>query len=79
VDLSILGREEVRFREFEAQIRQEYAWVPDAVFGSGRAAILQGFLSRERIYVTDWFCTKYEQAARRNLETSIRRLRQMAE
>ena len=75
-DLSILGRDERRFMEFEEQVRREYAWVPDAVFGAQRAEILQGFLGRARIFATDWFRDKYEQPARQNLEASIRRLRQ---
>jgi len=78
VDLSILGREEKRFMEFEEQIRREYAWVPAAVFGPKRAEILQRFLARERIFAADWFRDKYEQQARRNLEASINRLRRLA-
>jgi predicted metal-dependent HD superfamily phosphohydrolase len=74
VDLSILGRDEKRFFEYEEQIRREYAWVPAAVFGPKRAEILQGFLARKRIFITDWFRDKYEQHARRNLEASIHRL-----
>jgi predicted metal-dependent HD superfamily phosphohydrolase len=36
-DLSILGAEPARFQEYEAQVRSEYAWVPDATFRSTRA------------------------------------------
>jgi predicted metal-dependent HD superfamily phosphohydrolase len=74
VDLSILGRDERRFFEYEDQIRREYAWVPAAVFASKRAELLQGFLARKHVFVTDWFRGKYEQQARHNLEASIRRL-----
>ena len=76
VDLSILGRDEKRFFEYEAQIRREFAWVILEVFRSKRAEILQRFLDRERIFATDWFRKKYEQAARRNLAASIRKLTQ---
>src|SRR5262245_24634607 len=55
VDLSILGQPEKRFVEYEAQIRQEYAWVPRIIFAPKRAKILKTFLARERIYTTDWF------------------------
>ena len=75
VDLSILGQPEERFLEYEAQIRQEYAWVPRISFAPKRAKILETFLARERIYMTDWFHEKYEQQARRNLEKSIRALK----
>lgn len=75
VDLSILGQPVERFLEYEAQIRQEYAWVPSILFRSKRARILSRFLARERIFVTDWFHQKFEAQARRNLELSIDRLK----
>jgi predicted metal-dependent HD superfamily phosphohydrolase len=75
IDLSILGQTEERFREYEAQIRREYGWVPKMIFAPKRAEILAGFLRRDRIYRTDWFHDKYEERARRNLEWSIRELR----
>jgi predicted metal-dependent HD superfamily phosphohydrolase len=74
VDLSIFGRSEHRFSEYESQIREEYRWVPEEVYRSKRAEILQGFLGRKRIYTTEWFALRYETTARRNLENSIRRL-----
>jgi len=77
VDLSILGRDTKRFFEYENQIRNEYQWVPLSVFASKRAEILKHFLSRERIFVTDWFRNKYEQQARLNLEASIIALNRM--
>jgi predicted metal-dependent HD superfamily phosphohydrolase len=73
VDLSILGRPEPRFWEYEAQIRQEYAWVPEEVFATKRAEVLERFLSRTRIYITDWFFSRYERQARTNLQASIQK------
>ncbi len=78
IDLSILGREAKRFFEYEAQIRAEYAWVPEAVFAAKRAEILQGFLGRDRVYVTEWFHKKYERQARENLGISISNLKKAA-
>jgi predicted metal-dependent HD superfamily phosphohydrolase len=75
IDLSILGREEARFREYEDQIQREYAWVPMAVYAAKRAEILQRFLDRERLFTTDWFFERYEDQARRNLAASIAALR----
>jgi predicted metal-dependent HD superfamily phosphohydrolase len=71
VDLSILGREETRFFEYEDAIRKEYAWVEEGLFRKKRAEILERFLQRERLYATDFFRDKYEAQARRNLEKSI--------
>ena len=75
VDLSILGQNAPRFSEYEAQIREEYHWVPRIIFNLKRAQILEGFLARQRIYATDFFAAKYEQSARGNLEASIRHLK----
>lgn len=77
VDLSILGKSDQRFSEYEAQIREEYRWVPGLVFKPKRAEILQRFLDRKRIYATDLFASKYEETARRNLENSIRNLKRV--
>lgn len=77
VDLSILGKDEPRFSEYEAQIREEYRWVPGIVFKPKRAEILQRFLDRKRIYTTDVFAAKYEESARRNLTDSIRKLKRV--
>lgn len=75
IDLSILGRPETAFDEYESQVRREYAWVPEAAFRAGRSAILQSFLDRPSIYATRPFREKYEAAARRNLARSIARMR----
>jgi predicted metal-dependent HD superfamily phosphohydrolase len=75
VDLSILGQSEARFAEYESQIRKEYGWVPKPIFNSKRKEILQRFLGREHIYTTEYFANRYEEAARRNLERSIGKLK----
>jgi predicted metal-dependent HD superfamily phosphohydrolase len=77
IDLSILGAEPKRFSEYEDQIRLEYAWVPEAVFASKRAEILEKFLARDRIFTTQRFYQKYERQARRNLAASVNNLRQL--
>jgi len=76
VDLSILGKDEKRFLEYERQIREEYAWVPHPVFAARRAEILQRFVAHPRIFATGWFWEKYERQARQNLEASITKLRE---
>ena len=75
IDLSILGKPEPRFWEYEAQIRHEYDWVPEAIFDAKRAEILERFLARERIFCTKHFFDQYEQQARANLGLSIQKLR----
>ena len=71
IDLSILGREWEAFDEFERRIRQEYDWVPEAVYRSTRSEILSGFLRRRSIYQTEQFRERYERPARANLEHAL--------
>ena len=66
-DLSILGADEAVYESFEEAIRKEYAFVPDTLFREGRRAVLQGFLRRPRIYLTDVFHQRLESQARINL------------
>jgi predicted metal-dependent HD superfamily phosphohydrolase len=75
IDLSILGKSEQRFWEYEAQIRREYDWVPEETFAAKREEILVGFLGRERIYATDGFYGRYEKQARANIQASVQKLR----
>lgn len=74
IDLSILGAPAGRFDEYETQIRQEYAWVPDEQFRSKRREVLAGFLVRSTIYATEHFRRRLEAAARANLRRSLERL-----
>jgi predicted metal-dependent HD superfamily phosphohydrolase len=71
VDLSILGAAPARFDEYEAQVRDEYSAVPDAVFSKRRRAILLGFLARQSLYGTPFFHALLEAQARRNLRRSV--------
>jgi len=73
-DLSILGAQPARFQEYEAQVRREYAWVPEAMFRSTRARILREFLDRPHLYCTAHFRERYEAQARGNLRDSLRHL-----
>jgi predicted metal-dependent HD superfamily phosphohydrolase len=74
IDLAILGASGERFLEYEAQVRKEYAWVPDSVFGRERAKLLRGFLARPSIYSTEFFRERLEPQARQNIAASLARL-----
>ena len=71
IDLAILGAAPARFAEYEQQIRQEYAWVPEDVFVEKRRAVLQGFMSRPHIYNTTFFHQMLENQARANLQKTL--------
>lgn len=74
VDLSILGAEPERFKEYERQIREEYSWVPYFLFRKRRRKILKDFLARPTIFNTPVFIKRYEKQARQNIERSMTRL-----
>lgn len=70
-DLAILGASEERYARYAADIRKEYAWVPDAGYRTGRAAVLERFLAAPRIYHTQIMFEEREQPARANLRAEI--------
>jgi predicted metal-dependent HD superfamily phosphohydrolase len=49
-DLAILGAGEAVYQTYAEQIRQEYAWVPEADYRNGRRRVLENFLNRPRIF-----------------------------
>ena len=75
LDLSILGEERVVYMEYADNIRKEYAKIPDADYARGRISILESFLSRPRIFYTDYFLGR-ELVARSNITTEIERLKE---
>ncbi len=75
IDLAILGETRERFRAYDRQIRQEYAWVPLATYRLERVRVLRGFLDRPVIYPHPWFAQRLEQPARFNLRATLARTR----
>jgi predicted metal-dependent HD superfamily phosphohydrolase len=71
IDLAILGAAPARFDEYERQIRDEYAHVPEPVFRAKRAEILRGFQAREPLFATPEFAARFEVAAKTNLAAAV--------
>jgi predicted metal-dependent HD superfamily phosphohydrolase len=74
-DLAILGAGESRYRRYAEAIRREYAHVPEATYRAGRAAVLDTFLARPRLFRTGELFLEAEAAARRNLTAERAELR----
>lgn len=74
IDLSILGQQQVDYDRYARAIRQEYSFVSDPAYKEGRTKILNNFLSRDRIYLTDSFESRYGVQARENLTREIAQL-----
>lgn len=71
IDLAILGAAPARFDEYERQIRDEYGFVPEALFREKRGEVLRGFLERPTLFATPALSDRFEAAARANLARAI--------
>lgn len=70
-DLSILGTSEANYNQYKIAIRKEYKFYPDLLYNPGRKKVLEHFLSMSRIYKTDYFFERCEDAARANLQKEL--------
>jgi predicted metal-dependent HD superfamily phosphohydrolase len=66
-DLAILGATPERYSRYARDIRLEYHWVPEPDYRRGRAAVLNAFLTRSRIFHHAIIHEEGEERARRNL------------
>lgn len=74
-DLAILGASEDRYRRYSTDIRMEYHWVPDEDYRPARAAVLERFLARPRLYWNELLYLEGEERAQSNLRNEIAELR----
>ncbi|HNR88481.1 MAG TPA: N-methyl-D-aspartate receptor NMDAR2C subunit [Spirochaetota bacterium] len=74
IDLTILGAPDDAYRRYEEGVRREYGWVPGFLYRKMRSKLLGALLVRDRIYHSDYFHNRYEQAARANLAEEMGRL-----
>jgi predicted metal-dependent HD superfamily phosphohydrolase len=73
-DTAILGADPAAFDRYDAAIRSEYGFVPDAAYRTGRRGFLAGMLARPRIFFSALFHTRLDAIARANLARAIARL-----
>jgi len=70
-DLAILGAAPERYERYRADVRAEYGHVPDDAWRAGRAAVLQGFLRRSRLFHDDALHADLDARARANLSDEL--------
>ena len=70
-DLAILAAPRARYEEYAADVRREYAHVPDDQFRAGRAAILRDLLAKPHLFHTAYARESWEAAARANVEREL--------
>ncbi|HRW20259.1 MAG TPA: hypothetical protein P5181_15600 [Dermatophilaceae bacterium] len=73
-DLWILSAPDERFDEYCAQVRDEYAHVPDAAYRVGRSAILHRLAERTPRYLTTYAAREWEPRVDANLVRELARL-----
>ena len=73
-DLSILGSKLEVYKKYSENIRQEYSIYSDKVYKNGRKNVLEKFLTKDRIYISDYFYDLYEKKARKNIEYELKYL-----
>lgn len=74
-DLAVLAASPERYAEYVADVRQEYAEVPDEDFRQGRLAILEALAAKPTLFHMAYARERWEPAARRNLDAEIASLR----
>jgi len=70
-DLAILAAPPERYEEYAADVRREYAHVPDEAFRAGRAAILRDLLAKPHLFHTVYAREHWEASARGNVEREV--------
>lgn len=72
-DLSVLGADRDIYIKYKDAIAEEYRSIFSFIFyKQGRKKVLQNFLSRKRLFLTDTFHNFYEKRARANINWEIK-------
>ena len=67
LDLGILAAPPAEHDAYVAQVRREYAHLPEAAWRAGRGMVLAGFAARERLFLTAAGLARWEAPARANI------------
>jgi predicted metal-dependent HD superfamily phosphohydrolase len=70
-DLAVLAGDPAAYAAYAASVREEYGFVPDELFRTGRADILRRLLALPRLFRTPYGHDQWEDVARRNLGTEL--------
>ncbi|MER8067457.1 hypothetical protein ABTZ59_03975 [Streptomyces sp. NPDC094034] len=73
-DLAILASGPEAYAAYTAAVREEYGFVPDDAFRTGRAAVLEQLLALPALFRTPYGAREWEARARANLADELRDL-----
>ncbi|MFL6744807.1 MAG: hypothetical protein ACJ8EO_02165 [Sphingomicrobium sp.] len=74
IDLSVLGSDADRYREYAGEVRAEYSHVPNDAWRVGRSAVLQHLIDADPLFPDPDFRMRFEVKARHNMTEEIRAL-----
>jgi predicted metal-dependent HD superfamily phosphohydrolase len=74
LDLAILAAKRDQYAAYAAAVRREYSIYPDEVYRPGRRKVLDQFLARPRIYLTERLHGPWDGQARANLAWEMEQL-----
>ncbi|KRV48286.1 hypothetical protein AQ490_25660 [Wenjunlia vitaminophila] len=70
-DLAVLASGPQEYARYAAAVREEYAFVPDDAFRTGRARVLRDLLDLPQLFRTPMGHAQWEATARRNVTTEL--------
>lgn len=70
-DLAVLAGDPEEYAAYAAAVREEYAFVPDDAFRTGRAQVLRQLLELPRLFRTPYGAKEWEARARENLTAEL--------
>ncbi len=70
-DMAILAKHHADYLKYTRQVRKEYGVFPDFMYRKGRKKVLENFLKKERIFVSDIFYKRFEKQARENIQNEL--------
>jgi predicted metal-dependent HD superfamily phosphohydrolase len=74
MDLAVLGSPPAEFAAYEGDVRREYAFLSEPQWIVGRRRVLENFLARPTIFLSEAFRRTHEDPARQNLAQALARL-----
>lgn len=74
-DLGILAADRKRYDEYAADVRREYAALPETTFREGRMAVLRRLLDAPTLFSTPHARQRWEEPARENVNRELGSLR----
>ena len=70
-DIAILGSKLEIYEIYRQKIRKEYSIYSDKEYREGRKNILEKFLKKEKLYLSNYFYNLYEEKARSNIKYEL--------